>query len=150
MRKILVLCLMLLFICVPVWAGEAEDARDIIIFAKDLDNWHGGISKFEDKLFKFKTDYPDNLVKDEAYMLHNTVLQLMIYDKRSTKYGDVAWMEFFSDPEFRQYYPDIDYRIAKRYGWSNKNLTGALYGYGIERRNILEKAINDNYPEPPK
>jgi hypothetical protein len=146
MKKIVILCLLLLCICVPVWANEADDARNIVTLTEQKD-WVMNMNSLTNSFKKFEDQYPKTPILMEVMEIHITTNYLLLLEKYETKYGDIAWMKFYGDPKFKEEYPDCEYRIQKLYGWSNDNLAHILFEYWQERQNKLSQAVEKNYPK---
>ncbi|SCM82451.1 exported hypothetical protein [uncultured Sporomusa sp.] len=145
MKKALLLICLLFCLCMPVYAAEVDDAKEIVSMSNEVHYWVADIDKLHKKCKAFTETYPKGLVTREVVKLHITVLNIMGIYHDTDRLGDGAWMKFYNNPENRRQYPDIDRRMQAEYGWSNDNLILVLWDYGKERQKNLEIAITENF-----
>lgn len=163
MRKILLLCLLVMLICVPAYAAEVDDAKQIVSDLKEISyRYESGLSyaKFNElygdvyvKVRKFEDAYPGSelvsLAKAavEPYGDAKDVWKSTLGDK-TKDYKNMSTM--IHKNELMKKYPGIDERIKKdtltlgnKTGpvWNYNSTIGTLFNIGSDRTKELQDKI---------
>lgn len=148
MKKILLVVSVFMLFCVPAFASEQTDAREILAMSKDVNYWTTENWNWCRKMAEFEQKYPKSPLAKQVLTLNLTILNLRSINIYIKQNEDSAWVRFYNDPNLLKYYPDIHNRVAEQNGWSNDNLKAVFLQYGLQQVTLLQQAMEDFYPEP--
>lgn len=166
MKKVMLLCLLMLFVCLPVYAAELDDAKQIVNDCRDMNyRFESGLSynKFNEsysdiyvKVRRFEDAYPGSeltkLLKDalEPYGDAKDVWKSTLSDN-TANFKNMSVMAYKNKLE--QKYPGIDLKIKKdiltvgeRTGpvWNYQSTLSVLFDIGNQRIQDIGKQITAN------
>lgn len=155
MRKIILLCLALLFLCAPVYASEMDDAKQIVSDLKDISyRYEAGLSynKYSElysdvyvKVRRFEDTYPGSeLVKSlkdavepfgDARKLWRLILTF------DDKAGKMIATEKYR-PELEKKYPEMNAQVEKiGVRWDGDSALSWLFRYGNKQTKDIESKL---------
>lgn len=155
MKKILLLCLLAILVCVPTYAAEVDDAKQIVSDLKEISyRYESGLSyvKFNElygdvyvKVRKFEDAYPDSelvalsKMAIEPYGDAKILWGLML--PRNDKFDKMIAAEKCR-PELEKRYPDMDKQVEKiGVRWDGDSTLRLLLSYASYRTKELQDKI---------